>query len=205
MARDVRHVATRVGQTLSWHEMRALVTAILAAAVLVAARPASAHPSRAEAQALEHLDRGVAAYRAGELALAEHELEAAQQLVPDKPNPYRWLALTEAQLGDCQAALVHVEDFLSRVPAGDPRAPELVKVREHCVLELQAGRAPPPHRAGPATPPPRATTPISHRWWFWTAIGAVALTAAGATYVLVHDDGPAQLPVVTCGTTGCMP
>ena len=182
--------------------MRALVTAIIAAVVL-AGVPAGAGPSGAEADALAHLDRGVAAYRAGDFAIAERELQAAQQLAPDHPNPYRWLALTEVQLGECQAALVNVESFLSRVRADDPRAPELVTLREHCVLELQA-RSHPVHAAA-APPPPPAARPLTHRWWFWTAIGAVALTAAGVTYALVRDDGPAQLPAITCGASGCTP
>ena len=181
--------------------MRGLVTVILAAAVLARSLPAGAAPSGAEADALAHLDRGVAEYRAGAYALAERDLDAARQLAPDRPNPYRWLALTQVQLGECQAAMVNIESFLSRVPAGDPRAPELIALRERCVLELQARRTPPAREARPA-PPPRS---LAHRWWFWTAIGAVAVAAAGATYLAVHDGGPAQLPTITCGPTGCTP
>ena len=180
--------------------MRGFVTVILAVAALGA--PAAAGPSGTEADALAHLDRGVAAYRAGDLALAEQELEAAQRLAPEHPNPYRWLALTEVQLGDCHAALVHIESFLSRVRADDPRAPELVKLREHCVVELHASQPPP--KAEAQAPPP-ASPSLVHRWWFWTAIGVVSLAAAGITYAAVHDSGPAQLPTITCGSAGCMP
>ena len=186
--------------------MRGLVTAIIAAGVLARGVPAGAGPSGAEAEALAHLDRGVAAFRAGDYALAEQELRDAQRLAPGHANPYRWLALTEVQLGECEAALVDVESFLSRVPAGDPRVPELTALRAHCVLELQARSHLEHARPAPApAPAPRSSRPLSHRWWFWTAIGAVALTAAGVTYLAVHDDGPAQLPAITCGASGCMP
>ena len=183
--------------------MRGLVTVILAAVALARGVPAGAGPSGAEAEALAHLDRGVAAYRAGDYAIAEHELQDAQRLAPGHANPYRWLALTEVQLGECEAALVNVESFLSRVPAGDPRVPELTALRANCVLELQA-RSHLEHAKAPPPAPPREDRPLTHRWWFWTAIGAVALTAAGVTYLAVHDDGPAQLPAITCGASGCM-
>ncbi len=195
-------VATVVREALSSHEMRVLALAIaaLTAATTAFAEPRSVEPRSVEDQALGHLDRGVAAYRAGDYAVAERELHAAQQLVPDRPNPYRWLALTESSLGECQQALVDIESFLSRIPADDPRVAEMVQLREHCVVELHAQRAPAP--AAPA-PAPEAT-PLTHRWWLWTAVGVAVVAAAGVTYAAVHDPGPATLPAITCGTTGCM-
>jgi hypothetical protein len=185
---------------VSSHEMRAFVTAIVVAGLagVTHADPAPAGSSPAETEALGHLDRGVAAYRAGDYTIAEHELRTAQQLVPDRANPYRWLALTEAALGECPAALVDVESFLSRIAADDPRVAEMVQLRQRCVLELHAQRAP-----APAPAPAREETPISHRWWLWAAVGAVAVTAAGVTYAATRDGGPAQLHVVTCSPTGC--
>jgi hypothetical protein len=182
---------------VSSHEMRAFVTAIVVAGLALPAHAEPA-PAPAETEALGHLDRGVAAYRAGDYVIAERELRAAQQLVPDRPNPYRWLALTEAALDECPAALVDIESFLSRIAADDPRVAEMVQLRQRCVLELHAKRAPAP---APAAPP--AETPITHRWWLWAAVGAVVVTAAGVTYAAAHDSGPAQLPVVTCSPTGC--
>jgi len=186
--------------------MRAFVTAIVVTGLCAAGAPAHADPppvaasAPVETEALGHLDRGVAAYRAGDYALAEHELRTAQQLVPDRANPYRWLALTEAALGECPAALVDIESFLSRIAAGDPRVAEMVQLRQHCVLELHAKRAP---ETAPAAPPPQDETPITHRWWLWAAVGVVAATAAGVTYAAVHDSGPPQLHTVTCSPTGC--
>jgi hypothetical protein len=109
--------------------MRAVVASIAVAATCLAA-PVRADP--AEAAALVHLDRGVAAFRAGDFARAHREFEAASRLAPDRPNPYRWLALTEVQTGDCRRAVVNAEAFLARVPPDDPRAPELIRVRDLC-------------------------------------------------------------------------
>jgi hypothetical protein len=94
-----------------------------------------ADPTEADAEnrALAHLDRGVAAFRAGDFAEARGELAEAQRLAPDRPNPYRWLAMTEVELGDCRSALASVEGFLSRVPADDPRVADVIAVRGRCV------------------------------------------------------------------------
>ncbi|HTE56366.1 MAG TPA: PEGA domain-containing protein [Kofleriaceae bacterium] len=110
--------------------MRAFVASIAVAAASLVAAPVRADP--AEQAALVHLDRGVAAFRARDYTGAHREFAAASELAPDRPNPYRWLALTEVQLGDCQRAVVHAGDFLSRVRPDDPRAAELVRVRELC-------------------------------------------------------------------------
>ena len=176
------------------------------AAVWLCSAPAAASP--VEDRALAHLDRGVAAYRAGDYALAHRELTEASTLVPERPNPYRWLALTEVQLGDCASALFHIESFLSRVSVGDPRAAEMVALRTRCV-DTPTPPAPSPTLPSPTPPtaapaPPPASPSITHRWWFWTAIGAVALTAAGVTYGLTRGDDP-RLPPITCGPTGCHP
>ncbi len=106
--------------------MRAVTAVIL----LLAGTPAFGD-DRAEAQAA--LERGVAAYRAGELATARDELTAANKLAPDSPNPYRWLAIVEVGLGNCKPALVHVEGFLARVPSTDERIPEVIALRDKCL------------------------------------------------------------------------
>jgi PEGA domain len=230
--------------------MRACVAWIVVVAQL-AATLARADP--AEDLALAHLDRGVAAFRAGDLAHAHAELAEAQRLAPDRPNPYRWLAMTEVELGDCRTALINVESFLSRVPAGDPRVAELVAVRARCTatgrlhVESMPSGAAIRIDGAPAVTTPIAdlalpvgahrltiekpgyvaqaepleiramgTTyaryaliaergpPVYRRWWFWAAVGAVAITGAGLTYGLTHG-GDARLPPVTCDATGCHP
>jgi hypothetical protein len=189
-----------------------IVLAALLAAAVGRAEPAPAAGDTVENQALTHLDRGVAAYRAGDYGRAHAELVAASQLAPDRPNPYRWLALTEAALGDCDGALVNIESFLSRVAADDPRVGELRALRERCLRTVRtndAGAVGPggsglaaPGPAAPAPAAPPADPPMVRRWWFWTVVGAVAITAAGAGYALSHGSSP-RLPPVTCDPVGC--
>jgi PEGA domain len=249
VSRGARCGAT--ARAISSHEMTTRVAAIVALAQL-AATVARADPA-ADALALSHLERGVAAYRAGDFAHAHVELTAAQRLAPDRANPYRWLAWTESKLGDCRSALVRVESFLSRVPAADPRVAEMLEVRRQCtttgVLHVEStpsgatiridggvplATTPTPklsllagtHRLTIEKPGYRSQTesfevnalgttyaryaltaeraPLYRRWWFWAAVGAVAVATAGVTYGLTRD-GDAFLPPVTCSDAGCRP
>jgi hypothetical protein len=112
--------------------MRAFVISI---AVMLVALASSARPVRADAVAAAaqvHLDRGIAAFERKDFVAAHREFVACHELVPDRPNPYRWLALAEIQLGDCAAALDHIDGFIERVPATDPRVPEMARWRELC-------------------------------------------------------------------------
>ena len=176
-------------------------------AVVLLAAPARADEDRAAA-ALGHLDVGIAAYRAGDYVTARGEFEAARRLVPDKPNPYRWLGMADVQLGDCTQALLAFETFLARVPADDERVAEVTRLRDGC----ERAPAPPPQpttaatatAATAATAPP-SRKPLGRRWWFWTALGgAAAVTAAGITLgVVLGAPRETRLPPIVCGTTGC--
>ncbi len=87
-------------------------------------------------QAQELLDNGISLFKAGDLERARVALERASALVPGKPNPYRWLGLVEARLGHCTGAVAAFDEFLARVPMGDPRTVEVVTLRERCRAEL---------------------------------------------------------------------
>lgn len=107
--------------------MRAVVLAI----VLSTAGSASAGPEE-DAAAQVHLDRGVAAFEKRDFARAHEEFVQSSKLAPKEPNPYRWLALTEVQLGDCATARTNIEAFLERVPGTDARRAEMLRLRELC-------------------------------------------------------------------------
>lgn len=169
--------------------MRAVVATILV--LLVTARVARGDAEEDAAQV--HLDRGIAAFDAKDFTTARHELQAATELAPHKPNPYRWLALAEVQLGDCEHAVVDIDAFIARVPTGDPRIAELARLRELCQ-----------HRSDPtpAPPPPPPDEPVTHRAWFWAVIAGAALAITGGVLYATHD-GTTTFPAVACGATGC--
>ena len=102
-----------------------------------ASTSASASPADAAKQAQALLDDGVALFKAGDLERARVALSRASLLVPDKPNPYRWIGLVETRLGHCQAALVAFDAFLLRVQPGDQRTIEVVTLRDRCRAELE--------------------------------------------------------------------
>jgi hypothetical protein len=187
--------------------MRALVV-VIAMALLPAP---DAFADATEDAALVHLDRGVAAFNAKDFQRALQELTAAHDLVPAKANPYRWLALTEIQLGNCPAALRHIDGFLARVPATDARVAEMTRWRDFCHREA-ARRDAQPQVTGTqvtgtqglatATPPPTATS-VTQRWWFWPAIGTAALAITGTAIYVATDRHDTVLPAIHCDAAGC--
>lgn len=195
--------------------MRGFVVAIIVALQL------NAYADPKEDEALRRLDRGIAAFDAKDFTTAEREFTAAHELVPDKANPYRWLALAEIQLGDCASALDHIDGFLSRVPANDARVAEMTRWRDFC-RRRSSEQASPPQPQPPASQPPAAQNtqltgtqglgqapvpgddqPVHQRWWFWPVIGTAAVIATGAiVFAATRSDEP-MLPPIHCDTTGC--
>jgi tetratricopeptide (TPR) repeat protein len=207
--------------------VRRTIAGLLVALLVVTTTPAGA--DKAEDAALGFLDRGVAAYRAGNYEQARREFEAARGLVPDKPNPYRWLGLTEAKLGNCTEALQDFAVFLRLVPRSDERVPEVLAARDQCRRAQSPSQSASPSPSDPplprtptptttptptptlvAPPPPPPEPPsssLTRRWWFWPTVGAAALVATGVTLGLVlgagNDEG--RLPPLACGPLGCDP
>ncbi|HEU4613456.1 MAG TPA: hypothetical protein VFS15_15300 [Kofleriaceae bacterium] len=179
--------------------MRTFVVAFVGIAAALSA-PVRADP--AEDQALAHLDRGIAAFEAKDFRTARREFTQAHELVPDKANPYRWLALAEIQLGDCPAALPHITGFLARVPTTDSRVAEMTRWRDFCVRETAPQVTGTRDLAQPAPPPPRHEA-LHERWWFWPLVGTAALAATGAIIYVAADGGEPVLPSIHCDNTGC--
>jgi hypothetical protein len=107
--------------------MRAVAVTIVA----LASSPAFAQSS-IEERAQAHLDRGIKAFERRDFAAAHAEFLEANKLVPDKANPYRYLALTEVQLGDCASATVNIDAFFARAAVDDERRAEMERLRELC-------------------------------------------------------------------------
>jgi hypothetical protein len=89
-----------------------------------------------DGDALRALERGVELFKANKLPEARAAFERARRLAPSKPNPYRWLGLTDARLGDCAHAVAELADFIARVPGDDPRTIEAVTIRDRCLQDL---------------------------------------------------------------------
>lgn len=162
------------------------------AIVAVGALRIRAFADETEDAALLHLDRGIAAFDAKDFATAQHELSIAHELAPAKANPYRWLALTEIQLGDCTSALPHIDGFLSRVDANDARIPEMTRWREFC----RKSTANPQQVTGTRDLARTGEKPLRARWWFWPAVGVGALAITGVTVFALTHSSEAELPPV---------
>jgi hypothetical protein len=87
-------------------------------------------------EALQLLDKGIAAFNAGQLPQARELFSRARDLVPDKANPYRWLGLVDARMGHCADAARELDIFLQKVPPGDARTAEALTLRDRCRQEL---------------------------------------------------------------------
>ncbi len=199
--------------------MRGFVVAIIIALQL------NAYADPKEDEALRRLDRGIAAFDAKDFATAEREFTAAHDLVPDKANPYRWLALAEIQLGDCQSAVEHIEGFLARVPANDERVAEMTRWREFCRRQPPGpqpqGQGPQPPQGQQSQgqpshdtqltgtqnlgqPPVRSDEkPVYNRRWFWPVIGGAAVIATGAIVFAATRGDETMLPPIQCNDAGC--
>ncbi len=183
------------------HEMHAWIATIIAAQLVWR----TAHADDVEGAAQVHLDRGIAAFGAGDFELARHELQTTIELVPHKPNPYRWLALTEIQQGDCAHARLDVDSFLARAPADDPRIPELVQKRDGCRQRGVPQITVMPPVAEPPIAPVTQSQPLVTRWWFWATVVGVAATVTGLVLYTTRDSDPSTFRPILCDATGCRP
>jgi hypothetical protein len=136
----------------------------IVAALMTIAGAASAGDTNDAARLL--LDAGVAKSNARDYEAARILFEHARELAPDKPNPIRWLGLTDARLGRCTDAIAELDQFLSMVPGSDPRVREATLARDLCKRQIETARPPEPApspiaAAAPsvATPPPSVATP----------------------------------------------
>jgi hypothetical protein len=100
------------------------------ALVCVLASTVHADPLESAAQAL--VDSGLREWERGDLPAARALFAHARDVLPDKPNPYRLLALIDSKLGHCAAAVLEAERFLALTPPDDRRRGEIVAVRESC-------------------------------------------------------------------------
>ena len=131
---------------------------------------------------------GVDAFKREDFEAARVALSRVIELVPDKPNPYRWLGLTEARLGHCAEALRAFETFLAHVPASDPRTVEVVTLRDRCRDELR----PKVGQLTVVSTPPGAEVRVHESLLGKTPLSQVTLPA-GSHVLSLHKTGYADL------------
>jgi hypothetical protein len=135
-------------------------------------------PAVADEDPQQLLDSGIAAYDRGDFSSARKTFDRLVQLAPTKPNPHRWLGLTEAKLGECALSAAELRLFLRMVPPNDPRVAEVERVMDNC--RVTPAPAPPPPavvvqvEAKPADKPPRKRP----YWAIGVAAGVVVVGVA---------------------------
>ncbi|MDF1561472.1 MAG: hypothetical protein P1V51_00430 [Deltaproteobacteria bacterium] len=96
---------------------------------------------------------------------------------------------------EAELAAARAENEKIRKEASERRAKEMAELRriaeEMKTLKESAAFNPPP-------PVEEPKTPVTRKWWFWTALGAVALAAAGGGTALALR--PTELPGGSLGT-----
>jgi tetratricopeptide (TPR) repeat protein len=175
--------------------------ALLPAAAVAAPPKAVADSAPAEAgeTARGHHEQGRRQVLAGHYETAIAEYRKAYELNAD---PSYLLDIAEAYraLGAAEQAVFFYRRYLTNHP-NPPNRPEVLAQ----IAELAPPAPLPPRPPSFVTPPPPAPEPdlglrvapaerersVVGRWWFWTAVGALA--AAGATVAIVassrRDDG----------------
>jgi hypothetical protein len=103
----------------------------------------SARADKLEDAAQLLIDRGLERWEKGDVVAARDSFASARDLLPNKPNPYRLLALADSKLGRCQEAVVEADRFSALTPASDPRRSEVNAIRDSC-MRPPAARAPVP-------------------------------------------------------------
>jgi tetratricopeptide (TPR) repeat protein len=190
------------------------VALLAAAVVLTLFTPAAANADSARLrEARAHYEQAVANYNLDEYAPALAEFREAYRIKPD-PSFLFNIAQCHRKLGQNDAAL----DFYRKYLRNLPDAPNRADV-ERMIAELHAKEtapqpdatpapapvaaptpvpAPPPLAAPapeatliatPATPAPQPSSPVYKRWWFWTGVGVIVVSAV-VIGVVASSKGP---------------
>jgi tetratricopeptide (TPR) repeat protein len=184
--------------------LRVALLTVAIVSTLFAPSAAHADPARLR-EARAHYEQAVANYNLDEYAAALAEFREAYRIKPD-PSFLFNIAQCHRKLGQNEAALDYYRKYLRNLPDAPNRADVERMVAElHAkeaapqpdatptptpapVVTPTPAPAPPPHLDAPtpapeaaliATPaaPPPPSTPVYERWWFWTGVGVVVVSA----------------------------
>jgi tetratricopeptide (TPR) repeat protein len=196
------------------------VALLAVAVVLTSLSTANADPARLR-EARAHYEQAVAYYNLDEYAPALAEFREAYRIKPD-PSFLFNIAQCHRRLGQNDAALDYYRKYLRNLPDAPNRADV-----ERMVAELHAKETAPPPDPTPApvatptpapvpppqleapppapeaalvatpTPPPPQPSPIYKRWWFWTGVGVIVVSA-----VVIGVVASSKSPQPYVGTLG---
>ena len=201
----------------------AVVAATVAVGVLFAfAGLALAGPT--EDAARDASKRGTASYNLGQYDEAAADYERAYKLVQDPAVLFN-VAQAYRLAGRSEKALTAYRAYLRTAPVDAPnRAQVEARVREleKIVADTRSTQAAPPAGPLPAAQPPaympsaaasptaalalapaptEPSPPFYRRWWFWTAVGAVAVASVVGIVLATRDtSNPDCSGISPCGT-----
>ena len=183
-----------------------VVLALVIAALSLVALPRGVQAA-GEETARAHHEQGRLAASLGRFETAISEYRRAYELKADPSYLYD-IAEAHRALGASERAVFFYRRYLSTHP-NPPNRPEVESQIAQLEPSLPPDAAATAAAANPAPPPPSPlaiAAPAQHgvsehersvvgRWWFWTAVGALA--AAGATVAILaatRDSGGAEVP-----------
>ena len=156
---------------LSWQDENAGGTAAAISLSLLLLAGGSALGDQ-ESDALENIKRGIQLFKESDLRGARAEFAKAHELVPERANPLRLLGLTEARIGNCESAVVYLEEFLRRVAPDDNRIAEVTAARDSCKEVLSRPLRPVEVRLiPPGAEPTRDPRPARGFWRLYADAG----------------------------------
>jgi len=194
------------------------LVALAVLALAVAWCPSMAFAEDDAAVAKAHYETGVRHFDLSEYEPALAEFKEAYRNKPDPVFLYN-IAQCHRKLGHVDEAITFYQSYLRRAPEAKNRDEV-----ERRIAELQSPRggesAPIGHSTGGGPRPSPVTSnidlsqheetaPKPHgaiytRWWFWTAIGAVAASTAVTIGILATRD-PTKIPASSLGAQKVLP
>ena len=166
---------------------------------------ADAPADKLEDAAQSLIDAGLSQWERGDLAGARASFAHARDVLPDKPNPHRLLAIADAKLGDCNEAVREADLFLQLAAAGDRRRAEIEELRSSCAPAKTSPAATAPRVTARAATATVATAPASRPWRSFqrnTAIASLvigaALLAVSAAMFAIDGKCTANVPIQSC-------
>ena len=195
----------RLARTMAW--IVAAVVCCSGAAAQAKSRPPLPTPESRGSSAATHHDAGARLFEAGQFHEAISEFRKAYELEA-RPEFLFHIGRAYDRLGRSDSALHFFRRFLSTDPPNSPQRAEaeaaVASAAAPTTISPSAETAPSgdnalmPVSSLRQRPAAALEPPITHRWWFWAALGAVTVAGVALSVATMKDDGVAP-PVTDLG------